>query len=244
MWVNQGKVQYNDPIKFSIKNGSITPFIKRGTRVAKLKTKKATNTGVGLFEAWGFRNKNLALFFKPINSYTLKVYVKKIDVSKRVIYTKTFLFKNQARLNNRVVKKRYVGIWKNNTPFSPISKLRITKKGNDLIVKAWRPTENGPLYLGAAKARIKGNKLYLTWKQRGILVNATITGMKYDSINNRYNQLKLYIKAKNLRTGLSSEQTIYLNRHHKRHNVPQTGRPVSKHYKVGPLDVNLLINSY
>ncbi len=245
-WVNQSGASYNDPVKFVIKNGLVTPYIKRGHKVARLKTKKATNTGTGLFEAWGFRNKNLALYIKPINSYKLKVYAKKIDVNKRVIYTKTFIFKNKKRLTNKVIKNRYIGVWKNNSPFSAISKLRIIKRGNDLIVKAWRPVEGGQLYLGAAKARIKGNKLYLTWKRRNILVNATISGLKYDSVTNRYNQLKLYIRAKNLRTGLVSEQTIYLNRRGNRDScvVPAVGRPVSKHYKVGPLDINVLINSY
>ncbi len=242
-WINQSSTTFNDPVKLTIKNGYVTPYIKRGSQVAKLKSKKATNTGTGLFEAWGFRTKNLALFIKPINSYKIKVYAKKIDVDKRAIYTKTFIFTNKTRLSTKRIKNRYVGVWKTNSPFSAISKLRIEKRGNDLIVKAWRPTAEGPLYLGAAKARVKGKKLYLNWKRRHLAVSAVISGLQYDSRHNRYNQLKLYIKAKNLRSGLVSEQTIYLKRRHTAQS-PIYRETTQKHYKVGPLDINLLINSY
>ncbi len=243
VWVNQNRVGYNDPIKISIKNGVVTPFIKRGQRVAKLKSKKATNTGNGLFEAWGFRNKNLALFIKPINNYTLKVYAKKIDVRKRVIYTKTFTFKNRSRLLSKQVLNRYIGVYKNSSPFSAISKINIVKNGNNLIVKAWRRVDNEEHYLGAAKAKVVGKKLYLRWKKGNILVRATINGVKYNSVQNRYSQLQLSLRAKNLRSNLENRQTIYLQRVAKS-ALPHIGRPVMKHYKVGPLDINLLINSY
>ncbi len=245
-WINKSDTSYNDPVKLIIKDKVVTPYIKRGVKIAKLKPKKATNIGNGLFEAWGFRDKNLVLVIKPINSYKLKVYLKKIYVSKRVIYTKSFIFINKNRIINKKIKSRFIGDWKNNDPLSAISRLKIIKRANDLIIKAWRPINGYEEFLGASKANIKGNTLYLRWKKGNILVKATIKGYNYNSVSNKYNLLKLNIKATNLSTGLTNEQIIYLKRFYNTssQSVPSIGKPIKKHYKVGPLDINLLINSY
>jgi len=240
-WVNNSPTNNNDPIQLKITNSNVTPYIKRGTHLAKLKTKKATNTGRGLFEAWGYKNRNLALFIKPINSYTIKVYAKKINVAKHRIVTKTFIFKNKGRQSVIRTKKRYAGSWVNQSPFSAISRLRIKQQNGKVIVKAWRPTRFGEQYLGAATARVKGGKLYLNWKRDSISVKANITGLNYNSKRGRYNKLKLNLTAYNSRNGVTSSQTIYLRRSN---DLPDYGRPLNKRIKIGPLDINIMTNSY
>jgi hypothetical protein len=241
-WVNNSPTNNNDPLQLKITNSNVTPYIKRGVHIARLKTKKATNTGRGLFEAWGYKNRNLALFIKPINSYTIKVYAKKINVVRHRIVTKTFIFKNKSRLGRITTKKRYAGSWVNQSPFSAISRLRIKQKNGQIIVNAWRPTRFGEQYLGAATARVKGSKLYLNWKRDNIAVTANITGLNYNRKRDRYNKLKLNLTASNSRNGVTSSQTIYLRR---ANNLPEMARPlINKHLKVGPLDINIMTNSY
>jgi len=241
-WVNKSPTNNNDPIQLKITNSNVTPYVKRGANIAKLKTKKATNTGTGLFEAWGYKNRNLAIFIKPINSYTVKVYVKKINVAKKRMATKSFIFKNKSRLNHINTKKRYSGSWVNQSPFSAISRLNIVQKNGKIVVKAWRPTRYGEQFLGTSTAKVKGSKLYLNWKRNNMSVKANISGLNYNSKKNRYNKLKLSLTAYNSRNGVSSSQTIYLRRVANR--LPNIGRPMSKHIKVGPLDINIMTNSY
>jgi len=238
-WVNTSETTYNDPVRLKIKNSNITPFVKIGSRIAKLKTKQATDTGKGLFEAWGFQDKNVILFIKPINSYTIKVYVKKIYVNKKKILTKIFIFKNKHRQGKIKAKKRYAGSWINQSPFSAISRLRIKQENGKIIVKAWRPTDLGEQYLGAATARVRNEKLHLNWKKNHISVTANITGLNY--FDGRYNKLKLDLTAYNSRNGTNSSQTIYFKR---LDDLPARGRPVNRHLKVGPIDINIMTNSY
>jgi hypothetical protein len=240
-WTNTSPTSYNDPIQLKISNTTVTPFIKRGNKIAKLKSKKATNTGSGLYEAWGFRNKNIALFIKPINSYKIKVYLKKINVTQRKITTKTFIFSNKKRVLNRKTKKRYAGSWVNSSPFSAISRLKIKQQNGAIIVRAWRPVARGEVYLGAAKARVKNGRLYINWKKRNLVVNANITGLNLNRNSNQFTKLRLNIKAYNRRNGITNSQTIYLRRANR---LPVIGRPIMKTLKVGPLDINLMINSY
>ena len=240
-WTNTSTPNYNDPIQLKITDKKVTPYIKRGSKVAKLKTKKATNTGNGLFEAWGFGNRNLVLYIKPINSYKIKVYVKKINVAKRSILTKTFIFTNKKRVSNVRAKKRYAGLWVSQSPFSAISKLRIKQENGKMIIKAWRPTRYGQEYLGAARARVKNGKLYINWKKGNLTVKANIVGLRFNKSQNRYNRLQLNLTAYNNRNGITNSQTIYLRR---ANTLPNNGLPYIKKIKVGPLDINIMTNSY
>jgi hypothetical protein len=240
-WTNTSPASYNDPIQLKITNTTITPFIKRGSKVARLKSKKATNTGSGLYEAWGFRDKNLAIFIKPINSYKIKVYLKKINTTQRKIVTKTFIFSNKKRVYNKRTKKRYEGSWVNSSPFSAISRLNIKQRNGSIIIKAWRPRGGGEEYLGAAKARVKNGRLYIDWKKRNLVVKANITGLNLNRNTNRFNKLRLNLTAYNRRNGISNSQTIYLRRANR---LPVIGRPIIKTLKVGPIDINMMIQSY
>ncbi len=239
-WINAHKNQakFNDPIKIVIKNGIVTPFIKRsGTKIAKLKPKYATNSQSALFEAWGFNNKNLVLLIQPINSAKIKVIAKKINIAKRKIVTKNFIFirKNFITLNK---KRAFVGTWVNHNIFSAISRMQISLYNQELLIKAWRPLRRGEEYLGAAVAKISGNKLTIRWHRGNLYVNATIFGQRY--YNKRYHQLKMYLKATNQYTGISNEQTIIFKRSH----PAPIFRDNFHHIKIGPIDLNLLINSY
>ena len=238
-WVNQSPHSINDPVKLKISGTKVTPYIKRGNGLAKLKTKNATDVGGALFEAWGFGNKNLVLYIKPINSTKIKVIEKKIDVKRKKILTKVFTFKNKSRVSANTIKRRFVGTYRNNDRLSALSKVVISNVNGNLYVKAWRHGESGSRYLGSTKARIVGNKLYTKWRKGNLLVNATISGVKLKDNGTRYRTIRIDIKAKNLRTGYVNRQTIYLTR-----TRPNVDRPFVKHIKVGPMDINLLINSY
>ena len=238
-WVNKSVAKYNDPIKLKINGNSVTPYIKRGANSVKLKRKVATNTGNGLFEAWGFGYKNLVLFIKPINSNKIKVYEKKIDTKKRIVITRSFIFKKRASLNKKL-KKAFVGNWRSTDPFSAVSKLNIRVVDNQVFVRAWRKIYNHEEPLGLAEARYYNKALYITWYKGNLIVKATITGLHYDVNLNRYKTLKLSLKVKNINNGLENSQIIYF----KRKTLRPPLRPFKKHIKVGPVDINLLINSY
>ncbi len=240
IWLNQKRVEakYNDPIKIVIKNGTLTPYIKRsGKKIAKLKPKYATKVQNLLYEAWGFENKSLVLLIQPLNSTKIKVIAKKIDLSKKKILTKIFYFKKYTSSSAKT--KAFLGTWVNYNPFSAVSKMKISLYKNDIIIKAWRPVENKNQYLGAATATIKGNKLYIRWIKQNLIVKATIVGEKY--YNNSYHQLRMYIKATNSYTGISNEQTIIFKR---KNQITPPPKPYIKHIKLGPIDLNLLIKSY
>jgi len=240
-WTNTSPTSYNDPIRLKIYKNTITPYIKRGNNIAKLRAKKATNTGNGLFEAWGFRDKNLVIFAKPINSYKIKVIVKKINVTQRKITTKNFIFTNKSKLANTKAKKRYAGRWVNYNSFSAISRLQIRQKSGKIYVKAWRPTRFGEQYLGTAIASVKGSRLYINWRKNNIKVKANMIGLNFNKFQNRYNKLRLNLTAYNTRNGVSNSQTIYFRRSN---TLPTIGRPIMKTIKVGPLDINIMTNSY
>ena len=242
VWINKSAYQYNDPIKLQIKRERVTPFLYRNSKLVKLKTKKSTNTGVGLYEAWGFGYKNLVLFIKPINKNTIKVYEKKIDTNKKVVISRSFIFKRKNAII-KSIKKRFIGNWSSTDSFSAISKLTVRLLDGKVFVRAWRNTPRGQIPLGIARAKFYNNKLHITWYKGNLVVNATITGLNYNAQTNRYKTLKLYLKAKNLNNNLTNTQTIYFKK-----NSIDLPRPmydgIRKHIKLGPVDINLLINSY
>jgi len=239
-WTNTNTARYNDPVKLEISGNNVTPFIKRGQRVYKLKQKSATNIGnVELFEAWGFGYKNLVLLIKPINASKIRVVEKKIDVNKKRVITRSFVFKNSKRVDVKPIKRRFVGNWRGGNRFSALSRLSIRMDGNNALVSAWRPTNRGDKYMGSTIAKLRNGKLHTTWERGNLVVNATITGYNYDRRTNRYDKLKVDIKATNTANGLSNWQTLYLVK-----NRPNIDRPTIRHFKIGPVDINLLTNSY
>jgi len=238
-WINKSVAKYNDPIKLNISANNIAPYLKRGNKIVKLKTKKSTNVGTGLFEAWGFGYKNLVLYIKPINSQKIKVYEKKIDTQKKIVITRSFIFMKKSTYNNRL-KKAFIGNWESTDQFSAISKLNIRVVNNKIYVRAWKQSLNRERPLGLAQAKYYNNKLHITWYRGDLVVNATISGFNYNSNNNRYQTLKLFLKAKNINSGLENRQVIYL----KKRVLKPTPRPIQKHIKVGPIDINMLLNSY
>jgi len=238
VWINKSESRYNDPIKLKIQNHTVTPFLKRGSQNIRLKAKNATDTGTGLFEAWGFGAKNLVLYIKPINSSKIKVYEKKIDTDRKIVITRSFIFVKQANIIKKL-KKRFIGNWRSNSPFSTISKLTIRLIDNNIYVRAWRKTDYGEQPLGIAKAKYYNNALHITWYKNNLIVNATIRGLNYNSSINRYKTLKLDLNVRNANSGLTNRQTIYFKKSHINHE-----KRYKKHIKVGPVDVNLLINSY
>jgi len=240
-WLNQTGANFNDPVKLVIKGSYITPYIIRGDKVYKLKQKKATNLGGReLYEAWGFGYKNLVLLIKPINSNKIKVIEKKIYTKAKRVITKSFIFKNTNKVSvNRSIKKRFIGNWIGGNQFSALSRLAIRVENGKVIVKAWRPSNRGDIYMGQAVAILKNGKLHTSWQKGDLFVNSVITGYNYNEKTNRYNRLKVDISAKNLANGLQNWQTLYLVR-----AKPNIAKPMIKHLKVGPVDINLLIKSY
>ena len=244
-WVNKSTSKYNDPVVLKISGTTISPFIKRGSKRVKLKSKSATSTSNGLYEAWGFGDKNLVLYIKPINSVKIKVYEKKINTSKRTVVTRSFIFTKKGAAT-KSVKKRYVGNWRSSGAFSAISKLTVRNVDGQLYVRAWKNTPRGQKALGLARAKYYGNALHITWYKGNLVVNATIKGYNYNSRTNRYRTLQLNLNAKNINTGLTNRQTINFKRGkiHIKHPIYREDRAIRKHLKIGPVDVNLLINSY
>ena len=241
-WINKSESRYNDPIKLKITGTTISPFIKRGSQQVRLKAKKATQTGTGLYEAWGFGAKNLVLYIKPLNSTKIKVYEKKIDTDRKIVISRSFIFVKKGSVVKRI-KKRFVGNWRSSSNFSAISKLTIREADGGIYVRAWKNGPRGVKPLGTAKAKYYNNALHITWYKGNLVVNATIKGLNYNAKTNRYRTLQLYISAKNINNGLTNRQTIYLKR--ARVGIPEPRfNPYKKHIKIGPVDVNLLINSY
>ncbi len=239
-WVNKSSYKYNDPIKLKISGTAITPYLYRDEHIVKLKRKNATKTGTGLFEAWGFGAKNLVLYIKPINSTKIKVYEKKIDTNRKIVVTRSFIFRKKGAVNSNI-KNRYVGNWKSTGAFSAISKLTIRKVDNQLYVRAWKNTGGGQRPLGLARAKYYSNALQITWYKGNLVVKAKITGMNYNPSTKKYQTLKLDLRAKNLNSGIENRQTIYFSRNRE---IYAPVKPIRKRIKLGPLDINLLINSY
>ena len=237
-WKNNTGASYNDPIILKISNNKVTPILKRGDKRVALKGKVATNIGNGLFEAWGHGYKNLVLLIKPINSNKLRVYAKKIDTNKKKVITKSFVFVKKRAPKS--VRKRFIGNYKSTSSFSAIKKITIREIEGKLYVRAWRNTRNGLKPLGVARAKFYNNRLHMTWNRRNLIVEATIKGYNYNKRLNRYRNLELSIKATNLNNGLTNTQTMQL----RRVNVDTTPKPIYKRIKIGPVDVNLMINSY
>ncbi len=238
-WINQSGANYNDPVKLVIKGSYVTPYIIRGDKVYKLKQKKATNLGGReLYEAWGFGYKNLVLLIKPINNNKIKVIEKKIYTKAKKVITKSFIFKNSQRVT-KPIKKRFIGNWVGGNELSALSRLAIRVENGKVIVKAWRPSNRGDIYMGQAVARLKNGKLHTSWQKGNLFVSTVITGYNYNAKTNRYNKLKVDISAKNLANGLQNWQTLYLVK-----SKPNVAKPMIKHIKVGPVDINLLIKSY
>jgi hypothetical protein len=210
-WVNKSATNYNDPVKLVITGTKVKPFIRRGEDSAALKVKNATNVGSGLFEAWGHGGKNLILFIKPINSYKLRVIAKKIDVNRKKILTKSFIFAKKGAVTVSM-KKRFVGNYKGGNSFSAINKLSIRLVDGQLFVRAWKRRNGTLVPLGVARAKLYNNRLHITWNKGGLVVDATIRGYNFSSSSNRYRNLELSINATNLNNGLSNSQTMQLRR--------------------------------
>ncbi len=244
-WINKSTSKYNDPVVLKISGTTVAPFIKRGDARVKLKSKDATNTGNGLYEAWGFGAKNLVLYIKPINSSKIKVYEKKIDTNRHIVISRSFIFAKRAS-ELKTIKQRYVGNWKSTDAFSAISKLTVRYVDGNIYIRAWRNTPRGQKALGLAQAKYYNNALHITWYKGNLVVNASIKGLNYNSHINRYRTLQLNLKAKNINTGLTNRQTINFtkNKIHVGRPIYRNDRPIHKHLKIGPVDVNLLINSY
>ena len=244
-WVNKSTSKYNDPVILKINGTTVSPYIKRGNQRIKLKSKNATNTGNGLYEAWGFGVKNLVLYIKPINSTKIKIYEKKINTSNRTVITRSFIFAKKMGVT-KSIKKRYIGNWRSTGAFSAISKLTVRNVDGNLYIRAWKNTPRGQKALGLARAKYYGNALHITWYKGNLVVNATIKGLNYNSNTNRYRTLQLDLRAKNINTGLTNRQTINFRRGKINIGRPiyREDRPIRKHLKIGPVDVNLLINSY
>ncbi len=210
-WINKTGANYNDPVKLIIKNGTISPLIKRNEKLIRLKRKQATRAGNGYFEVWGFKNKSIALFISPINRNKIRVIAKKINPTKKRIITKSFLFAKKG--SNRVNLNQFIGDYssQNSNLFTAISRLHIYKSGGKLYVKAWRNTARGERPLGITQAWLEGNRLRMDWEKRAILVRASIVGLRKNSLG-RFNKIKLSLEARNLRTNLFNRQTIILTR--------------------------------
>ena len=238
VWKNVSATNYNDPILLKISGHKVTPILKKRNKRVSLKAKEATNVGCGLYEAWGHGYRNLVLLIKPINSYKLKVIAKKINTKAKKIHTKTFIFTKKRPPQS--IKKRFIGNYKSTTNFTAIKKITIREVDGKLFVRAWRHTRYGLEPLGVAKAKFYNNKLHLTWSKGNLVVEATIRGYNYSPSLKRYKNLELDVKATNIKNGLTNRQIIQL----RRVNVDVPQRPVYKRVKIGPVDVNLMINSY
>jgi hypothetical protein len=238
-WKNASQSGYNDPVVLKITNNNkVSPVLKRGARRVALKSKSTTNVGNALYEAWGHGQKNLVLLIKPINSRKLRVIAKKIDTKRKRVITKKFIFVKKLAPQN--IRKRYTGNYISSSNFSAIKKIAIREVDGKLFVRAWKNTRNGLRALGVAKAKIYNNRLHITWNRANLEVVATIKGYNYSKNRNRYRNLELYVKATNLNNGLVNTQTIQL----KRGSISVPPQPLYKRIKIGPVDVNLMINSY
>jgi len=237
-WINKSGANYNDPIKLIIKGNKVKPILIRGERRVALKSKVATNVGNGLFEAWGHGYKNLVLFIKPVNRYKLRVTAKKIDVDKKRVLTKVYTFVKKGIITPGI-RKRFTGNFRSTSGFSAIKKISIREVDGKLFVRAWKNTPNGVRPLGVARAKLYDNKLHITWNRANLVVKATVRGYNYNAFNNRYNNLELSIKATNLNSGFINRQTMQLKR-----GSVDVLQPIYKNIKIGPVDVNLMINSY
>ncbi len=240
VWKNSSVVSYNDPIILKIKGNSVSPILARGDRRVALKSKLTTNVGNGLFDVWGFGYKNLVLFIKPINSYKLRVIAKKVDTNRKRVITKSFVFVKKVVPQN--IKERFIGNYKSTSNFSAIRKVTIRQSDDGVLyVRAWRGGGiNGLRALGMARAKFYNNRLHMTWQRDNLLVKATIKGYNYNRRTNRYRNLELSIRATNLNTGLTNSQVMQL----RRTSISVAPKPVYKRIKIGPVDVNLMINSY
>ena len=238
IWKNSSAVGYNEPVILKIGGNKVSPILQRGDRRVALKSKLTTNVGSGLFDVWGYGYKNLVLFIKPINSYKLRVVAKKVDTKRKRVVTKSFVFIKQQSPHS--IKRQFIGNYKSSSNFSAIKKIAIRDIDGRLFVRAWRNTRDGLKALGVARAKIYNNRLHMTWDRGNLSVEATIRGYNYSRRINRYRNLELYVKATNLRTGLTNTQTIQL----RRGDVDIPPRPIYKKLKIGPVDVNLMMNSY
>lgn len=210
-WINNNKAGYKEIVQLTIKNGVVTPLVNIGhNRFAKLKTKRATPANSGLFEAWGFKNRNLALFLRPINANRLKVVAKNINTQNRTIRTKILYF-TKKRAPHKSFNRQFIGNYHSKDLFSAISTVKIFQRGGQLYVKAWRNTPRGQRVLGTSRARLKNGKLHMRWQRGNIIVHAKIWGYRKNS-RNTYRKIQLFIKAKNLRFGQSKKQIINLRR--------------------------------
>jgi len=242
IWKNSSEIGYNDPIMLKIKGNTVSPILQRGDRRVALKAKVATNVGNELFEAWGYGYKNLVLLIKPINSRKLRVVAKKIDTKRKRVYTRSFVFVKKAPPQS--IRKRFIGNYRSTSNFSAIKKIAIREVDGKLFVRAWKNTRNGLRPLGVARAKLYNNRLHMTWNRRNLVVEATIKGYNYSKRLNRYKNLELSIKATNLNNGLTNRQTMQLRRAEVRVPSQPQPQPIYRKFKIGPVDVNLMINSY
>jgi hypothetical protein len=218
-WINKTGAGFNEPVKLVIKGDYISPTIKRGSTFYKLKTKAASRAANGYFEVWGFKNKSMALFITPNNSRQIEVLFKKINPNRKSVITKRFIF---ARKGAPVNLRQFTGSYhsRHNNLFTAISRVTIFKEQGRLYVKAWRNTPRGERALGVARARLKGDRLYMVWEKRNIYVKANIKGIKKNA-QNRFKKIQLNIEARNLRTNVYNRQTIILKRdRYRAHNEP------------------------
>ncbi len=244
-WINKSDISYNDPIKLKIENRSIRPIIKRGDKIVALKKKETTIVGNELYEAWGFGSKNLVLLIKPITKNKIRVIEKKIYTNKKVIYTKSFLFVRKEPIIN--IKKRYLGNYRSSSSFSAISRISIKEIDGELFVRGWKKGRYKDRPLGIAKAKLYNNKLHITWRKKDLIVSATIKGYNYNPNNNKFRNLQLDIKERDINSELTNRQTIQLKRGLVKFPprvVTQSPQSIYKKFKIGPVDVNLMINSY
>jgi len=233
-WVNKSEHRYNDPITLKISGRTVTPYLSKNWRFAKLKSKNATLTGRGLFETWGFENKYITLYIKPISRSQIKVYVKKINTTRRKIITKIFIFAKKDS-GSRNIKRRFLGNWRSDNSFSTISKLKIRKINGHLYVKAWGKNPRDYRVLSLTRAKIYNNSLHISWNKGNKTIKATIKGLEYNSYKNRYRRLRLNLSIKNINNRLIDEETIYFSR--------REHRSTRKHIKIGPVDINRLIHN-
>jgi hypothetical protein len=237
-WKNSSITSYNDPIVLKINGNRVSPILERGEKRVALKTKVATNVGSGLFEVWGYGYKNLVLFIKPINSTKVRVIAKKVDTKRKRVITKSFVFVKKSPPQS--IRKRFIGNYISSSNFSAIKKITVREVDGKLFVRAWKNTRYGLKPLGVARAKLYNNRLHLTWNRGNLMVEATIKGYNYSSKINRYRNLELRVKATNLDTNLTNSQTIQLARR----SVSVPPQPIYRKFKIGPVDVNLMINSY
>jgi hypothetical protein len=208
-WVNKSKADFNDPTKLIIKNKNlVTPYIKRGSKIYRLKSKHSTKLGNILFETWGFDKSAVSILIKPIDKKKIRVIVKKIYVLKKKIITKKFIFINKDRKNRENIKKRFLGVYSSHNDFSAVTRVKFFTLDNRLFVKAWQRGK----YIGKAEAKVKRGKLHMEWRDGDLKVYATVKGYSYDKNLKRYKKIKLSLSARNSFSGLVTSQIIILSR--------------------------------